>query len=341
MMNRTALVLFVLTVIVTSAFCQERRNVERLWWFLQSPKFRSLSGTLQVTVFHTEGERSWSMDLWADEVNSRLQVTMPHPEGERKIITITRPDGVWFLLPFAKRCIRHESGTFPSWREFWGIRSDKLDLAKRNYILRVIGREKLVELFCLVLELTPQVKGPPIRKIWVHPPTRLPLRIERYLPEDNLELRLEFTKVRLNQPLPVAIFDATPPSDWKLEEVPLRRDALNIADAEKVLGFRLLLPTWLPPNYTLEGAFVLQTSRHKIAHLVYTDGIGVISVLEHPFGRDRPRPKSRSPMVRHMLPQRFVSREVGNLRIVIISDVIKEWLEKMADSIASATSVGR
>ena len=148
---------------------------EALWNLLVSPKFKTLQGKIKVTVFLPEGSRSWEMDLWADENRSRVQFDLPHPEGRRKIITFTLPNEVWVWLPFAKKAIRTEGSGFPSWRDMWQIRTDKLGMAKANYTLRFIGRDKIAEHFCLALQLEPKVKGNAVRKIWVHPPTRLPL----------------------------------------------------------------------------------------------------------------------------------------------------------------------
>jgi hypothetical protein len=33
-----------------------------------------------------------------------------------------------------------------------------------------------------------------------------------------------------------------------------------------------------------------------------------------------------------MFPQRIVIRDIGNLRIVLVSEVAREWLERMANS---------
>ncbi len=314
-------------------------TADRLWRLLQSPKFRTLAGKVQVTVFFKDGDRSWTMELWADGQNSKVQFMVPHPEGPRQIITFTRPDGVWVLLPFAKRLIHHKGKTLPSWQDFWGLRSDKLDLAQRNYTLQVIGRDRISGLFCLILDLTPKTKGNPARKIWVHPPTRLPVKVERYAPDGALEMRVEFTEAQINQPLPVMVFDTTVPSDWETIELPLHRQPLVPADAERVLGFPLLLPGWLPPGYIHEGTFAIQNRRWKIAHLIYTDGIGVISVFQHPFIKDRPPSHQTSP-VHRMFLQRKVLRDIGNVRVVLLSDVAREWLEKMADSLRGVAVAG-
>jgi hypothetical protein len=76
---------------------------EALWNLLASPKFKTLQGKIQVTVFLPEGSRSWEMNLWADENRSRVQFELPHPEGRRQIITFTSPSEVWVWLPFAKK----------------------------------------------------------------------------------------------------------------------------------------------------------------------------------------------------------------------------------------------
>ncbi len=326
------------------------------WHLLGSPRFKTLQGKIQVTVFWGERSFSWEMELWADTDRSRVQFTLPFPDGPRQFVTFNLPEGTWVWLPFAKRALRYESGTLPTWHEMWQIRTDKMDLVKNNYTLQVMGRDRVAGRFCLVLELAPRAKGNPTRKLWVHPPIAFPLRVERYSPERQLEMRIAFTEVRIDEPLPLLILDPRVPPDWREEALPFQRQRLDLSRAHEVLGFLPLLPTWLPPGYVLEGAYAFGEYRWKVAHLVYTDGLNVISVFQHPIPRKRPFPPppggfgprreppkgpppppllGKSPSAQAMFPQRVVVREVGNLLVVIVSEVTKEWLDRMADSLPS------
>ncbi|GBC97851.1 hypothetical protein HRbin17_00346 [bacterium HR17] len=348
-MNRWMVVPLTLAVVVV-AWGDEQRAVG-VWRLLQPPRFRTLQGTVQVSVFaERRGDRVWTMEIWADEQRSRTQVTLPHPEGSRQIITITTTDAVWILLPFAKRAIRRTGITLPSWRDLWGFRSDKLDLAQRNYTLRILKRESVAGLPCLVLELIPKFRGNPIRRLWVHPPTRLPLQLERYSPDGKLEIRVAFTDIKINQPLPLLIFDTSLPSDWQQVDAPVRRSPLPLANAEAVLGFPLLMPAWVPPGYVLDGAFVIQDRRWKVAHILYTDGISVISVFEHPAPSREQRfgpPKRRHggeappPPAMRMFPQQWLRREIGQLQVVLVAETTREWLERMADSLQDRVATER
>jgi len=356
-----------LTIAITAlVWAQDKRSFERgrefksevLWNLLTSPQFKTLQGKIRVTVFLPQGSRSWEMDLWADENRSRVQFDLPHPEGRRKIITFTLPNEVWVWMPFAKKALRAEGSGFPSWRYVWQIRTDKLDMAKANYTLRFVGRDKIAERFCLVSQLEPKVKGNAVRKIWVHPPTRLPLQVERYSPDGQLEIRIAFAEVKINEPLPLLILEPSVPSDWTVENLPpFQRRRVDISQAREVLGFEPILPSWLPQGYVLEGIFALGDQRWKMAHIVYTDGIGVISVFQRPAPQKRRPPAGQPPFVppkrpfesppaghphsgrfwgsflaQLMFPQRVVVRDIGNLRVVLVSEVAREWLERMANS---------
>ncbi len=368
MMKARQLAAAILTIAITALVgAQDQRLFDRrrefkpeaLWNLLTSPQFKTLQGKIQVTVFLPQGSRSWEMDLWADENRSRVQFDLPHPEGRRQIIAFTSPNEVWVWLPFAKKALRTEGSGFPSWRDMWQIRTDKLDMAKANYTLRFVGRDRIAERFCIVLQLEPRVKGNAVRKIWVHLPTRLPLQVERYSPDGQLEIRIAFTEVKINEPLPLLILEPSVPSDWAVENLPsFQRRRLDISQAKEFLGFEPILPSWLPQGYILEGIFALGDQRWKMAHIVYTDGIGVISVFQHPAPPKRRPPAVRPPFVpprqplgpspterphhgapfggappaQMMFPQRVVIRDIGNFRVVLVSEVAREWLERMANS---------
>jgi len=185
------------------------------------------------------------------------------------------------------------------------------------------------------------------------------LQVERYSPDGQLEIRIAFTEVKINEPLPLLILEPSVPSDWAVENLPsFRRRRVDISQAKEVLGFEPILPSWLPQGYILEGIFALGDQRWKMAHIVYTDGIGVISVFQHPAPPKRkppavqppfapprrplgPPPTERphhgapfggAPPAQLMFPQRVVIRDIGNLRVVLVSEVAREWLERMANS---------
>jgi len=341
----------------SSSEYQRGRSVPgSLWDLIGSPRFKTLQGKIKVTVFLPEGARTWTADLWADENRSRGQISLPHPEGPRQVVTFNLPDGFWVWLPFEKRAFKYEGSEFPSWRDIWQIRTDKLDLAKSNYTLKVVGRDKVSGYFCLVLRMEPKAKGNAIRKIWVHPPTRLPLQVERYSPDERLEIRVTLTDVKINEPLPVMIFDPTVPPDWTVQTLPIQRKKVDLERAGEVLGFTPLLPSWLPPGYVLEGIFALGEHRWKMAHIVYTDGIGVISIFQHPAPPKRNPPAMGTPFppnkpphrhppfggargippIGRLFPQRVAFREVGGLRVVLVSEVSQEWLDKVANSLSPA-----
>jgi len=292
----TLSVLVALVAIVAFGGAQEKQGESpsrrpfspvSLWRLLASPCFKTLQGRIQVTVFLPEGSRRWTMELWADENRSRVQVNFPSPEGIRQIITISTPDGHWVFLPFAKRVLRYEAGVLPSWRQMWQIRVDKLDMAKSNYTLKVLGRDQVAGHFCLVVQLEPKAKGNAIRKIWLRLPSGVPLQAERYSPDGRLEVRMTFTEVKIDEPLPVLIFDTTVPADWTEQRVPFQRRRVDISQASEILGFVPLLPTWLPPGYVLEGLFVLGNSDGR-----WRTSSTRMALRLSPFFSTLPQPKS-------------------------------------------------
>jgi hypothetical protein len=94
---------------------------EALWNLLASPKFKTLQGKIQVTVFLPEGSRSWEMNLWADENRSRVQFELPHPEGsEANYHLHFAQRSLGLVALFAKKALRAEGKRFfPSWRDMW------------------------------------------------------------------------------------------------------------------------------------------------------------------------------------------------------------------------------
>jgi len=333
-----------------------------LWRLLQPPRFRTLQGTLQVSVFSERmGDRVWTINLWADERNSRTQLMLPHPEGARQIITITTPEGMWVFLPFAKRAIRQVGMHFPSWRDLWGFRSDKLDFSPAQLRPSVCRSGESRRFALLGRGVSPQIQGEP-QASFVDSPAHPPAVADGALrPRWCPAGAHRFHRGAIGRPLPLLIFDTTLPQDWQLMEVSAQRQPINVADAMRVLGFPLLLPTWVPPGYVLDGVFALQDRQWKVAHIVYTDGISVISLFEHPVPKERPRerrpfrperegqhsqlgreaPRMGPPPMVRMFPQQWVRRDIGGLRVVLVGETSREWLERIVESLASQIASDR
>ncbi|MCS7223371.1 MAG: hypothetical protein NZ959_02240 [Armatimonadetes bacterium] len=313
---------------------------ERLWRLLFSPpRFQSLSATVEVQVFTGPPGQVWTARLWADQSNHRTDLTFPLPTGARPVSLISRPDGVWVLLPHIKRIARHEPGPGP-WQPLWGIKTTKEPLAKQNYWVRFSGKDRN-DPAIIILDLVPRHSGNPLRKIHFHAPFRVPLRIERFSPDGKLEMSVSLKDPRFDEPLPAGIFDVTVPEGWQVEKKEAPAFPVDLKEAEARLGFVPLVPSWLPPGYAFDALFVGKGRHRQVAHLLYTDGITVISVFEHPsFGPGhghrwkRPRPPG-------MMPIRMTKRQVAGLDVVIVSDVDQSWLEKMADSLVPLTVRGR
>ncbi len=329
---RRSVLLFTLVAAILSLVGSGEEKGDHLWRFLFSrPRFRSLIATMEVQFTARSPGQIWTAKVWADPENHRMDMTFPRPTGTRTVSVVTRPDGVFVLIPDARIITQHEPAQ-GHWFAVWGLRPTKEPLARQNYSVRFSGRDPAAS-HILILELVPKHKGNPTRKIFFSARYRVPIRVEKYSPDGSLELTAMLKDAQFDVPLPAGIFELAVPEGWRVEKKRPPSPPVSLTEAAKALGFTPLVPSWTPPGYVLDGLFVGASPGWKVGHLFYTDGIGVISVFEHPSVRGEKRRRwggGRHPV---LIPLRMAKRELAGLAVVIVSDVDQTWLERMANSL--------
>lgn len=178
-----------------------------------------------------------------------------------------------------------------------GKPSDEKKLLQ-NYRPRLIGRETVAGRSAHVLTLTNRHTGNLAGKLWIDADRHIVLQRESLNAEGKLVNRTTLTDIRFGppeQPIP------SPSPHCKRE--PVARDVrpVSIRDAQQALGEPLLVPSYLPAGYDLQGIYEIETSGGaKAVELRYNDGLKVLSVYEHRrgyMGRHRPE-RGESPGIR-------------------------------------------
>ena len=94
----------------------------------------------------------------------------------------------------------------------------------------------------------------------------------------------------------------------QLSDVPITR-----AEAEREMPFTVIVPSYLHPGYLLDG--MRRLGKKEALHLVYTDGIDMISVFEQQFSE-----KYR--LNDAILQQHAIQQKDGNAETVVLSWIV-------------------
>jgi len=214
-------------------------------------------------------------------------------------------------------------------------------LLRKNYELRLLPSEQVAGRDCYVLVAQPKHRNNPTRKVWVDKVHFVVLRDELLAP-DGTPVRIFVVKtIDFNADVDDSLFSV--PSGWTVTNAPYRPiEDLSLSEVEKIVGFKVRLPRFVPEGYQLSGVGVTYCPHGTpIVHLQYSDGLNMISVFERPsqcrssFGRFRFRwGWRRQPSCDWIPRDDFVySQIVNDLRVIVIGHPSQSVMQRIAESI--------
>ncbi len=272
---------------------------------------------------------------------SSATATIYFKAGRRRVVYGDRFAPALVLLDDGKSVYR----LLPRWRIAvrMPIVSQKLnfDLLRKNYELRLLPSEQVAGRDCYVLAAQPKHRSNPMRKVWVDKIHFVVLKDE-LLDPDGTPIRIFVVRsINFNANVDESLFSV--PSGWQVTNAPYRPVAdLSLDEAEKIAGFKIRLPQFVPEGYQLSSVGVTYCQHGTpIVHLQYSDGLNTISVFEKPaqcrslFGRFRFRWGWRRQQSCDWLPQDdFVhSQIVNDLRVIVIGHPSQSVMQRIAESV--------
>ncbi len=199
----------------------------------------------------------------------------------------------------------------------------KSELIFKNYNISIRGEEKVIGRDTYHIILTPICEGNVKKEIWVDKDTYITLKSVIYDWTGKPLKEKEVTSL--------TIYDKYPPILNKMKEI-LKTNAKKLSkwftsydEAERALKIKLLKPTYIPCGYKLIGVHASNRFKNTI-HIVYTNGIGYISLYEKrvPIWARREKGPHKGP---------HPNWEKRGTRLLLIGDIKEDVLYKMAESI--------
>lgn len=228
------------------------------------------------------------------------------------------------------------AGVFGGGMPFFLDLIDTTDLIQQNYSVSLAGRDVVGGRPAQRIEITPRKAGRPYRVVWIDEATGIQLRREDYRYDGSLIERRELVSVSV----PAAASGAEArrwknmlrnpgPSGFLLVNPRMIAAPMAGGSQMKMPGLpgMQLLPAHVPEGYCFVGERAPVQLRGGVRHLVWTDGIGVISVFERPvpwWARRGQPPTQRA--------DGGVEWETGGVWFLLIGDAAPDELLEMAAS---------
>lgn len=147
------------------------------------------------------------------------------------------------------------------------------ELLRKNYTVKLRDGETALGRPTYRLELLPKWSGAIRRTVLLDRDTLVTLRVEDWDHADALVQRQEVTQIDFNPDTRLFTVESPRAASGQADRY------VSLGEAAEVLGFRPAQPKYLPPGFSLYGVR-LSPAHPGVAHLVFTDGLTIISLFE-------------------------------------------------------------
>jgi len=198
--------------------------------------------------------------------------------------------------------------------------------------IELVGKDKIAGRTAYVIEVKPKERHPgPTRKFWVDAEKWIKLKTEDIAPDGTVVSMSYYTRIDFVDSIAEEKFRFQPPPDVRVERETISAP-LSIEKARRMVNFRILEPSYVPPGFKRVSAAVVPFRHGKLVNLRYTDGVSSFSLFQTPGHVLNPRFLERL----HEGPMRHgtgvYSWRHGDLNLTIVGQLPTDQMRRIAAS---------
>jgi outer membrane lipoprotein-sorting protein len=236
------------------------------------------AATVEICIYH--GGRQVMVHrqrvLHGGDNRQRVEALSPGPESGRLIVSNGRYE--WEYHPKMRNVNRRELLPLA---EIERHKLGALRLVQGTLHATYLGVETIAGRKCHVIAVKPPDGRVVRKKVWVDADRYVELKWVRYDAAGQVTASWTVLQVDVSPSLSAAQFEFRPPAGVAVRQIP-RAPRMSLAVAEKKLGFRAILPGYLPPGYVLHSQQVAITNTHgRVAlWLQFINGVDTFSIFQ-------------------------------------------------------------
>lgn len=246
----------------------------------------------------------------ANSDKTRLEFIAPSPFAG--YVMIWKEESGVIIPPRGKRM------PLPRFAPAEDMRGLHIELLSKSAKVSLKGEEKLLGRTAKVFLIEPAyVKGGYL-KLWIDKETGIRLKTERYSPQGKLVSMVYLLSLQLNPPLKE--------KEFAVPKYAIDSQNYSPKKLQHILGFRVLLPSYLPPGYTVLHIRPLLVGKQRAVTIHLTDGLNPITIMEvpHPW---------KHPPLGSGYEQELVSLTVKGYGVVLTGNVDRKVLKNIGLSL--------
>lgn len=270
----------------------DRQAQDLLRACIEAPKTVSYVGEVQTTRWGTDGAKAMleRIEHDAPDRTRRLYVA---PESAYGDYVVTVGTTSYQFDPKHYRVVQTQNPVLASQVAL----NDNFALLVANYRAVLGQNETVAGRETATISLVNKYTGVRAMRLWIDRQTKLMLAKETYRTNGTVASRVRFDDIRYTRDIPPDLFSTTTPTGFSFV-IGYRFSTLS-TDIDKTThdaGFEAQGPHYLPDGFSILSAEVIDVNRVRTLHLIYSDGIRMVSLFENAagaaadFGNARPVP---------------------------------------------------
>jgi negative regulator of sigma E activity len=200
-------------------------------------------------------------------------------DSDEKVVSYDDGQYLWRFFPH-KNLVIKESTRQPTLKPLQS--AEKLELVRRNYHIKVVGIYYVNSRTGYRIRFTPKTADRPQQVYWIDATTGVPLKIEKYGPQDQLVSVSSFSDLEFNVPNNQGLFLMRVPSHTLVAEVN-EEGNLSLRRARRLMGQQVSIPDYLPTGFVEKNICFKSQGTKKVLQIFYSDGLSSLSVYQQPY----------------------------------------------------------
>lgn len=242
----------------------------------------NFSGLKTVVIFR-DGEkvRGYQEQVYEKAPGKRRWAVIA-PDDQKGRLCIRNGQVQWEYSPKHAKVVRRE---LPTAADLCAERLTGLDRLRTRTRIQYLGTESIAGRSAHVI-LVSTKQGVPVKKTWIDTEHYVPLKTHQFDCNGLMKSSAYYEAINYQPQYADGMFDFTPPADCKVQNAPAPSKRMALLDAEKVVGFRALIPGYLPPGYRLQTNQVAVTRQggRVILLLPFSNGVDTFTIFQWPHG---------------------------------------------------------
>lgn len=215
----------------------------------------------------------------ASRNRSRVEVTGPRSEAGRLIISDGSTE--WEYRPKENLARKWD---VPPLAEIQRHKLEALRLVRSTLHATYVGTGSIAGRKCHIIAVKPPSGKTTRKKVWIDTKKLVELKSERYTPQGQLANSWTVTTVDFAPTIRAGVFDFDPPKGCKIRRI-LRAQRIALSEAQKKVGFKAIIPSYLPPGFAFNkgqvGVVGLgRQDRPPALWMEFIDGVDRFSIYQ-------------------------------------------------------------